>query len=551
MTIKLAVSQKMQSIRTEKRESSGNLLGGVTFLKMVPPFELPELDQRNQNVRFLNFPKVLQTPISAPDTKSGPNSMTHETKSFVTAEFPEDDDDEEYNPELDEQILSDEESILSLLGSPCSTATPRGSASIDLHTPSRSQNLMSPPCSLNEPSRSERAVQRSLNFSREQTSLQHPQPDEDEQGDPEYDLWADADGETPSLDEIREELRGDKGVRISKKEVNDLMLESYELCLENDCFAPQQQQPPLQWINTAEAVEVDTSNEIAAAGDENSKFSQTSLFHTCNLEAAQEAVSKYDSKREEYLKSQKGQTDKRVSCRCFKFYLRPFPDIFDEIFLDSLAFPYVQFLPYGVFWICYHGTKKGFLKSEYYLMASGLSQIVSDRKFFEINEDMRYRKCFHKDMNKAIDSLIKLYGISSTVKSLSVHLRRLLLRNHNKEEFEDNPFVKFAKTGVVDLPKASKIELHGTKMPLPIKDITPKFLPKYYNKMIKKHSGSKRKKKTKRNSLSKSPTRKKIILLQDGEMTKIVLPANHAVVIEDHTQTGQKKYIPSSTNESN
>ncbi|KAB7507528.1 hypothetical protein Anas_04179 [Armadillidium nasatum] len=221
------------------------------------------------------------------------------------------------------------------------------------------------------------------------------QPDEDEQGDPEYDLWADADGETPSLDEIREELRGDKGVRISKKEVNDLMLESYELCLENDCFPPQQQEPSLQWINTAEAGEVDTSyqskvtvlqeeqvnnsdpivvtymldefskeqNEITAAGDENSKYSQTSLFHTCNLEAAQEAVSKYDKKREEYLKSQKGQTDKRVSCRCFKFYLRPFPDIFDDIFLDSMAFPYVQFLPYGVFWICYHGTKKGFLKS--------------------------------------------------------------------------------------------------------------------------------------------------------------------------------------------
>ncbi|KAB7507530.1 hypothetical protein Anas_04177, partial [Armadillidium nasatum] len=48
-----------------------------------------------------------------------------------------------------------------------------------------------------------------------------------------------------------------------------------------------------------------------------------------------------------------------------------------------------------------------------------------------------------------------------------------------------------------------------------------------------------------------SPTRKKIILLQDGEMTKIVLPANHAVVIEDQTHTGQKRYIPSSTNESN
>ncbi|KAB7499845.1 hypothetical protein Anas_12981, partial [Armadillidium nasatum] len=53
---------------------------------------------------------------------------------------------------------------------------------------------------------------------------------------------------------------------------------------------------------------------------------------------------------------------------------------------------------------------------------------------------------------------------------------------------------KYVKTGVVNLPKASKIELRGTKIPLPIKDITPKYLPKYYSKMVKKYWGSKRKK---------------------------------------------------------
>ncbi|KAB7505044.1 hypothetical protein Anas_13419, partial [Armadillidium nasatum] len=105
-------------------------------------------------------------------------------------------------------------------------------------------------------------------------------------------------------------------------------------------------------------------NEITAAGKENSQ-NNSSLFQTCNLESALEALTKYDSKREEFLKLQKGQSDKRVSCRCFKFYLRPFPDIFNEIFLTSLAFPFIQLLPHGVFWICYHGTKKGYLKSEY------------------------------------------------------------------------------------------------------------------------------------------------------------------------------------------
>lgn len=36
---------------------------------------------------------------------------------------------------------------------------------------------------------------------------------------------ADAEEEHPTLDELREELRGDKAVRISKKEVNELLME--------------------------------------------------------------------------------------------------------------------------------------------------------------------------------------------------------------------------------------------------------------------------------------------------------------------------------------
>ncbi|KAB7498300.1 GON-4-like protein [Armadillidium nasatum] len=59
------------------------------------------------------------------------------------------------------------------------------------------------------------------------------QAEDDERIDPEYNLMADTDEKCPSIDELREEFRGDRAVRISKREVHELVTDTLS-CLESE-----------------------------------------------------------------------------------------------------------------------------------------------------------------------------------------------------------------------------------------------------------------------------------------------------------------------------
>ncbi|XP_068205672.1 GON-4-like protein isoform X2 [Palaemon carinicauda] len=222
-------------------------------------------------------------------TTTASTSLNPETRALVTTDFPEEDEDEEYTPENDEQINSDDESLISTnmcstIGSPTTPYTP--TTPLSTCTPS-TQVSISTPCTLSDADSpvqpldkriqelKPKSAQRVLNFeipSKEELVSQrtrsklpltetpleclemafkppdvtndmyetevldddwktflidfiHPLENtevaEDEDADPEYNILEDKE----DASDLREEMRGDRAVQISKKEINDLLTE--------------------------------------------------------------------------------------------------------------------------------------------------------------------------------------------------------------------------------------------------------------------------------------------------------------------------------------
>ncbi|XP_063614376.1 GON-4-like protein [Penaeus indicus] len=229
-------------------------------------------------------------------------AVYHETRALATTEFPEEDEDEEYRPDADEQLHSDDESFISTgfgsdMGSPYTPSTPQsqytsGSRSC-VNTPTSS--CMSTPIDqhvqpFKAPTLQQKAVQRALTFDSAasnkeelvsqrtrsklpltETPLEclemafkppdvtkdmygtvvddeewkrflidfiHPlnnvEGNEDEEADPEYNILEDKEDDL----DLREEMRGDRAVQISKKEINELMTELLDTLVDNGKNAP-------------------------------------------------------------------------------------------------------------------------------------------------------------------------------------------------------------------------------------------------------------------------------------------------------------------------
>ncbi|XP_066943848.1 GON-4-like protein [Macrobrachium rosenbergii] len=223
-------------------------------------------------------------------TTTASTSLNPETRALVTTDFPEEDEDEEYTPENDEHIHSDDESLVSTnmcssIGSPttpCTPTTPLSSCTsltrFSSTTPCTVSDVDSPAQLLDKRVQElkPKSAQRVLNFEQPlkheelvsqrtrsklpltETPLEclemafkppdvtndmyetevldddwktflidfiHPLENtevaEDEEADPEYNILEDKE----DASDLREEMRGDRAVQISKKEINDLLTE--------------------------------------------------------------------------------------------------------------------------------------------------------------------------------------------------------------------------------------------------------------------------------------------------------------------------------------
>ncbi|MPC08259.1 hypothetical protein E2C01_000838 [Portunus trituberculatus] len=103
--------------------------------------------------------------------------FTPETQALVSVDFPDEDEDEEYKPEADDQLHSDEESLVSA-SSPCTPSTMQSASTPGSHhslnfpcSSSRSADIGTPssqvPVVFKTPSVQEKSVQRVLTFDKE------------------------------------------------------------------------------------------------------------------------------------------------------------------------------------------------------------------------------------------------------------------------------------------------------------------------------------------------------------------------------------------------
>ncbi|KAK4317963.1 hypothetical protein Pmani_010990 [Petrolisthes manimaculis] len=242
--------------------------------------------------------------LSTHTTNPSTSSLDPETHALATLDFPDEDESDEYHPEADDQVHSEDESMLwcgvsTGGGSPTSTSTPYTPATTATHittsTPTSEALSLTTHQSilgLDTPSGLESsvfsvtnsAVQRVLKFDKEEvvsqrtrsklpltetpleclemaflppdvtTDMYETEVDNDdwkkflidfihplktceggeEDEDPEYNILEDAE----DAQDLKEEMRGDRAVQISKKEIQQLMTELLDTLEDSDVAPP-------------------------------------------------------------------------------------------------------------------------------------------------------------------------------------------------------------------------------------------------------------------------------------------------------------------------
>ncbi|XP_053983805.1 GON-4-like protein [Hylaeus volcanicus] len=253
----------------------------------------------------LNIPWPI-TPLKKP---------TSEVQVLIEEELPEDSSDEEYNPEQDKQsddereaensINSDAESQPSTPANNCNTASIEQANSVDVHYDSEGifkipgiPDVLTEEENIGQRTRSklclsetplEQIEQAFLppdittdmydwdceidedwdNFLKEFTQplTQEPIMEDDPEADPEYNILEDE--ETDLLD--KEELRADKAVKVTRKELNNLIAELFEFA---DTFSEQEQEISKKKKSLESPSLLNENNTISSVADSRSVYKE-------------------------------------------------------------------------------------------------------------------------------------------------------------------------------------------------------------------------------------------------------------------------------------
>ncbi|XP_063858984.1 GON-4-like protein isoform X2 [Scylla paramamosain] len=494
------------------------------------------------------------------------STFTPETQALVSVDFPDEDEDEEYKPEADDQLHSDEESLVSA-GSPStpsniqSASTPGSHHSLNTPCSSRSVDVGTPssqvPVLFKTPSFQKKSVQRVLSFDKvpkqeevvsqrtrsklplTETPLEclemafrppdvttdmyetevdneewkeflidfiHPlkstEVGEDEEADPEYNILEDKED---ALD-LREEMRGDRAVQISKKEIQQLMTELLDT-LDGDersepirahlsqhivarevkkssfkVSQPNQQQEDGSaqgsiWVEVMTAKFTPTQLEVLQC----QMIQHVQLLTTSVLMA--HGSHQFPELKEVADASVKNLEEMKItseSCSFQNTFFNPVnlsaaldvvsslkdmsscakdesssssntseipPDIVDLV-LNSTAFPYPHLLPTRMFQL---PTMRGFnkvvfLPSEDILMALGLERYLNPKYHAE-----KCRRPQHRILMEALTEITSSILVAKTARQAANRVKNIRSRGRDTP---NNPVLQYLETGMMEIPSA-------------------------------------------------------------------------------------------------
>ncbi|XP_045593427.2 GON-4-like protein isoform X1 [Procambarus clarkii] len=536
----------------------------------------------------------------------GSTSLNPETQALATTDFPEEDEDEEYRPDVDEHFFSDDESLVSTgvgseTGSPMTPCTP----SSYVHTTPGSFNSLNTPHSsrmstprnqrlmvLKTPSVQKKNVQRILDFdtvkSKEEVvsqrtrsklpltetpleclemafkppdvtndmyetevdnddwktflidfihPLKNPEAGEDEEADPEYNILEDKED---ALD-LKEEMRGDRAVQISKKEINELMIELFDTLGKSEGTDAlrvhlsqnnSQKEAKKSQFKTSQACQPDENKDDASSGAiwvdvltaEFTKaqlqilqcqmiqhvqllatssllcYGTSPLTYVANgclelLEDLKKNAEESEFKESffrpfnlepalETLKNIQMKTaDNPISDVQPESCTADLNPIVIEAILESSAFPYPRLLPIRMFKLQNtRGFKKAvFVKSEDMLIALGLERYLDPKYHQE-----KCRKSQPHQLLQALSMTVENILVGKTLSQATNRIKNIRCRANVAP---NNPVLKYLETGHLDLPPA-EIESSLPCVPCPVQNFPEASLKEPYRKMLQKRNAA-------------------------------------------------------------
>ncbi|XP_027230586.2 GON-4-like protein [Penaeus vannamei] len=523
-------------------------------------------------------------------------AVYHETRALATTEFPEEDEDEEYCPDADEQLHSDDESFISTgfgsdMGSPYTPSTPQsqytsGSRSC-VNTPASS--CMSTPVDqhvqpFKAPTLQQKAVQRALTFDSAvnnkeelvsqrtrsklpltETPLEclemafkppdvtkdmygtvvddeewkrflidfiHPlnnvEGNEDEEADPEYNILEDKEDDL----DLREEMRGDRAVQISKKEINELMTELLDTLVDNGKNAPvrahlsqqfrhkekkyelsvpkldQQKEnveaptPGAIWVEVLTAkftpkqletlkcqmtqhVQLLLTSWLLCSGSsamenvaedylnilkEVKKYEETSEYSNTYFRTVNldAAMETIEIVKKKAVKQKIPNQERKKVTELNKFVT--------ECILESRAFPYPKLLPTRMLHMPGPTTKAKFVPSEDVLIAMGFERYLDPK---HRNTDVSRRST---KMIEAIGYTVQNMVIAKTAEQ--VFNRIMNIKRKASEDQPSNVIYEYLGTGVLNIPEAEPEALLPC-VPCPVYDYPDDCVEGMWHRLIK------------------------------------------------------------------
>ncbi|XP_042218233.1 uncharacterized protein LOC121863582 [Homarus americanus] len=540
----------------------------------------------------------------------GSTLLNPETRALVTTDFPDEDEDEEYRPDADEHLHSDDESLVSTgFGSengspttPCTPSTSRMSSNPgsrqSLNTPlsSRSTPANQRLLAFKTPSVQKKNVQRILNFDKEppkeevvsqrtrsklpltETPLEclemafkppdvtkdmyetevdnedwksflidfiHPLKStevvEDEEADPEYNILEDKED---ALD-LKEEMRGDRAVQISKKEFNELLTELFETLgnsegieslrmhlsqntgqkegkksqfKESEACQPSENKeedssPGTIWVEILIAefsttqlkilqcqmvqhVQLLTTSSLMCFGISSlGNMAEDCIQHLEELERNADASDfKNTFFRPFNLKPslETFRNFKRISSKDLSSEAQPKSSTSDvnplvvKTIMESSAFPYPHLLPTRTFQgpNARRCNKANFVSTEDILITIGLQQYLDPKYWYDTCRKVQYRQLL-----EALDQTVKSILVSKTLSQATNRVKNIRSRANDAP---NNPVLKFLETGKLDLPPA-EVETLLPCVPCSVQDFPETSLPNPFQKQVKKRNASLRK----------------------------------------------------------
>ncbi|KAG7171088.1 GON-4-like protein-like [Homarus americanus] len=309
---------------------------------------------------------------------------------------------------------------------------------------------------------------------------------EDEEADPEYNILEDKED---ALD-LKEEMRGDRAVQISKKEFNELLTELFET------------------LGNSEGIESLRMHLSQNTGQKEGKKSQFKESEACQPSENKEEDSSPGTIWVEILIAEFSTTQLKIlQCQMVQhvqllttsslmcFGISSLGNMAEDCIqhlrnADASDFKNTFFRPFNLkpsletFRNFKRISSKDLSSEAQPLITIGLQQYLDPKYWYDTCRKVQYRQLL-----EALDQTVKSILVSKTLSQATNRVKNIRSRANDAP---NNPVLKFLETGKLDLPPA-EVETLLPCVPCSVQDFPETSLPNPFQKQVKKRNASLRK----------------------------------------------------------